>query len=210
MSTDLLITGVSILTLTGPAGPAATDVSVTGGRVTAVGGPREPARRTIDGAGAVLVPLADRTVEEGRPAAERFRDKEIAAGNAATFVLVDRPVSRGEALDQLVVRPAGLRAVVLAGEVVVGPGGEPVTGIGPLAPADPRLGTWIDRSGYLHQALDAQGRYDETRAGRRHAWQGRYWVGGDRIVYLDDTGFWAFGEFVRGELHHAGYVMRQG
>lgn len=70
------------------------------------------------------------------------------------------------------------------------------------------MGTWIDRTGYLHQALDPQGRYDETRAGRRHAWTGQYWVQGDRIVYLDDTGFWAFGEFDGEELHHAGYVMR--
>ena len=36
------------------------------------------------------------------------------------------------------------------------------------------------------------------------------WIDGDRIDYLDDLGFWAFGEFRGEELHHAGYAMRLG
>ncbi|WP_394326748.1 Atu4866 domain-containing protein, partial [Thermobifida halotolerans] len=31
------------------------------------------------------------------------------------------------------------------------------------------------------------------------------WISGSRIDYLDDLGFWAFGEFRDGVLHHAGY-----
>jgi hypothetical protein len=58
--------------------------------------------------------------------------------------------------------------------------------------------------------LTADGRYDETRGGRPHAYEGRYWIDGDRIDYLDDLGFWAFGEFRGEELHHAGYAMRLG
>lgn len=72
-----------------------------------------------------------------------------------------------------------------------------------------RLGIWIDTSDFLHQELTADGRYDETRGGRPHAFQGRFWIDGDRIDYLDDLGFWAFGEFREDELHHAGYAMRR-
>ncbi|MFF0967219.1 Atu4866 domain-containing protein [Streptomyces sp. NPDC003703] len=33
--------------------------------------------------------------------------------------------------------------------------------------------------------------------------QGRYWITGNGIDYLDDLGFWAFGEFRDGCLPHA-------
>ncbi|MBC8091790.1 MAG: Atu4866 domain-containing protein, partial [Pseudonocardia sp.] len=71
----------------------------------------------------------------------------------------------------------------------------------------PHIGVWVDRTDFLHQELTADGRYDETLGGRPHAFRGRYWVDGDRVDYLDDLGFWAFGEFNGDELHHAGYVM---
>ncbi|WP_375000936.1 Atu4866 domain-containing protein [Aeromicrobium sp. CTD01-1L150] len=75
---------------------------------------------------------------------------------------------------------------------------------------DPRrVGVWVDTEDFLHQELTAGGRYDETRGGRPHAFQGRYWVDGDRIDYLDDLGFWAFGRFIGDTLHHAGYTMHQ-
>ncbi|MGY2079982.1 Atu4866 domain-containing protein [Modestobacter sp. SYSU DS0657] len=86
-----------------------------------------------------------------------------------------------------------------------GDGGQPMTagrnGI------HPHVGTWVDETGFLEQELTVDGRYDETRGGRPHAFQGRYWVDGDRIDYLDDLGFWAFGEVRDGVLHHAGYRM---
>ncbi|MFI6704925.1 Atu4866 domain-containing protein [Nonomuraea sp. NPDC050478] len=72
-----------------------------------------------------------------------------------------------------------------------------------------RVGVWIDTEDFLHQELTADGRYDETRGGRAHAYQGRYWIDGERIDYLDDLGFWAFGQFDGDTLHHAGYTMRR-
>ncbi|XMA39898.1 Atu4866 domain-containing protein [Streptomyces albogriseolus] len=93
-----------------------------------------------------------------------------------------------------------------------GPGHRPRTGV-PAAPdltGSPRVGVWIDVKDFLHQELGADGRYDETRGGRPHAYQGRFWIDGDRIDYLDDLGFWAYGEFKGDELHHAGYVMKLG
>jgi len=71
----------------------------------------------------------------------------------------------------------------------------------------PYAGMWIDSTGFLHQELLPEGRYDETRGGRPHAYQGRYWITGTHIEYLDDLGFWAFGEFRDGVLHHADYRL---
>ncbi|WP_052850437.1 Atu4866 domain-containing protein [Streptomyces avicenniae] len=72
-------------------------------------------------------------------------------------------------------------------------------------PAHPLLGLWIDDNGFVRQELLPDGRYDEARGDRPSAYQGRYWINGNRIDYLDDLGFWAFGEFRDGALHHAGY-----
>ncbi|GAA4972148.1 Atu4866 domain-containing protein [Actinoplanes utahensis] len=69
----------------------------------------------------------------------------------------------------------------------------------------------LDRPGrWLHQELLAEGRYDETRGGRRHAYTGRHRLDGDRIDYLDDSGFYAIGSFLGEELYHAEFVMRHG
>ncbi len=212
MSTDLLITQATVLAVGTDASGSVGDVSVSGGRITAVGGVHEEARRTalrtIDGTGATVVPLVVHTIEEERPVGTRYVDKEIAVGNQAMFAVVRRTVARREAVGVFAVQPRDLVAVVLEGKDVVG--GVAQVRMSPLPEGDERLGTWIDRTDYLHQTLDVRGRYDETRAGRKNAWTGQYWVAGDRIVYLDDTGFWAFGEFAGDELHHAGYVMRLG
>ncbi|QBI53005.1 hypothetical protein EKD16_06030 [Streptomonospora litoralis] len=66
-------------------------------------------------------------------------------------------------------------------------------------------GLWVSENGSVRQELLPEGRYDEARGDRRSAYTGRYWVSGHRIDYLDDLGFWAFGEFHDGVLHHAGY-----
>jgi hypothetical protein len=123
------------------------------------------------------------------------------------------------AVATLMFRPERVRALVAAGRPVLWAGTDaagrataPETGI-PAAPdltGSPRVGVWIDQKDFLHQELTADGRYDETRGGRPHAYQGRYWIDGDRIDYLDDLGFWAYGEFRGDELHHAGYVMKLG
>lgn len=71
------------------------------------------------------------------------------------------------------------------------------------------LGTWIDENDFVHQTLTADGRYDETRGGRAHAFQGSFWITGERIDYRDDLGFWAFGEFKDDVLYHAGYTFHR-
>ncbi|MEU7860782.1 Atu4866 domain-containing protein [Nonomuraea sp. NPDC049141] len=67
------------------------------------------------------------------------------------------------------------------------------------------LGLWVDDHDFVRQRLLPDGRYDEARGDRPSAYRGRYWINGARIDYLDDLGFWAYGEFRDGELHHAGY-----
>jgi hypothetical protein len=72
-------------------------------------------------------------------------------------------------------------------------------------PDHPYVGLWVDENGFVRQELLPDGRYDEARGDRPSAYQGRYWISGTRIDYLDDLGFWAFGEFQDDTLHHAGY-----
>ena len=79
----------------------------------------------------------------------------------------------------------------------------------PPAVPEHLLGTWIDEKDFVHQHLSADGRYDETRGGRKHAFQGAFWIDGNRVDYRDDLGFWAFGEFADGLLHHAGYTFHR-
>ena len=59
----------------------------------------------------------------------------------------------------------------------------------------------------MTQHLRPDGRYSETRNGREDAWTGRYWTSGPHIVYLDDTGFWAYGQRRDEVLHHAHFVL---
>ncbi|WP_279329134.1 Atu4866 domain-containing protein [Streptomyces sp. OS603R] len=68
----------------------------------------------------------------------------------------------------------------------------------------------MTRTGLLRQELTADGRYDETRGGRTHAHQGRFWIDGDRVDDLDDLGFRRTGGTKGDELHHAGHVMKRG
>ncbi|MER7640395.1 Atu4866 domain-containing protein [Streptomyces sp. NPDC126522] len=119
----------------------------------------------------------------------------------------------------LLTRPEEVRALIAAGRPVLwsgtdAPGRAGAAEAGIPAAQDltgsPRVGVWIDEHDFLQQELTAGGRYDETRGGRPHAYEGRYWIDGDRVDYLDDLGFWAYGEFRGDELHHAGYAMRLG
>ena len=70
-----------------------------------------------------------------------------------------------------------------------------------------KVGMWIDENDFLRQELLPDGRYDEARGDRPSAYQGQYWVTGSKILYLDDLGFWAFGEFRDNILYHAGYRL---
>jgi len=143
----------------------------------------------------------------------------LTPGNAGDLLVVPDEFAPDVASAQatLLARPEQVRALMAGGRPVLWAGTDapgrptaPEAGI-PAAQdltGSPRVGVWIDKNDFLHQELTADGRYDETRGGRPHAYQGRYWIDGDRIDYLDDLGFWAFGEFQGEELHHAGYAMR--
>lgn len=74
----------------------------------------------------------------------------------------------------------------------------------------PYVGMWMTTDGRIRHELLPDGRYDEARDGRPHAYQGSYRVTGSHIDYVDDTGFTADGEFVsHDKLHHAGMVLRR-
>jgi hypothetical protein len=155
----------------------------------------------------------------GQVGARKLRTQDrgtLAAGAAATFAVLrreDAPDLRA-AWDTLLRRPEAVLALVVDGDVAQW-GGTRLIEAADHGPADggaadsPYLGTWVDETGFLHQSLTADGRYDETRGGREHAFQGRFWITGDRIEYLDDLGFWAYGDFVDGTLHHGGYVLQR-
>lgn len=209
--TELLVRDVRILSLDPAYDGRVSSLRVVGERIAAVtdsGLAAGAQTLEIPAAGATLVPLLDATVLSEHP------DRDGCAvpnpGSQASFVVVTGGVTRTAALHQLVVTPERLLLAVVDGQIVARDG-EPIVDSRAHANAvgalDPRWGTWVDRTGYLHQHLHSTGRYDETRAGRPNAYTGAFWLYRDRIVYLDDSGFWAFGRFVGEELHHAGFVM---
>ncbi|MBP1876428.1 hypothetical protein J2Z19_006178 [Ensifer adhaerens] len=73
----------------------------------------------------------------------------------------------------------------------------------------PYVGMWVTEDGHVRHNLQPNGRYDEARGKRQSAYRGRYWVTGDHIDYVDDTGFTADGNFVDGVLHHGGMTLRR-
>ncbi|MBC7942219.1 MAG: Atu4866 domain-containing protein [Chitinophagaceae bacterium] len=79
----------------------------------------------------------------------------------------------------------------------------------PTPQSHPYLGMWVTEDGHIRHELLPSGRYDEQRGDRKSAYVGKYWIQGDRIEYLDDTGFTADGEFRDGVFHHGGYVFRR-
>ncbi|WP_428964834.1 Atu4866 domain-containing protein [Micromonospora fluostatini] len=71
----------------------------------------------------------------------------------------------------------------------------------------PYVGMWVTADGHIRQMLLANGRYDEARGARQSAYTGSYEILGDRIEYVDDTGFSADGTFDEDVLHHGGFVF---
>jgi hypothetical protein len=69
------------------------------------------------------------------------------------------------------------------------------------------VGMWVTADGRIRHELLAGGRYDEARGKKKSAYQGRYWLEGDHVEYVDDTGFTADGEFRDSVLYHAGMVL---
>jgi hypothetical protein len=190
------------------------DLWVEDGRITRVGPrgneTRPPQARVIEANGASVVPLLVESSVRARP--EGWRDVyDLNPGNTATFVVTRQRVSESAIRQMLIVRPNDLLAVVVSGRVEAWRG-EPVRPAEtPISDdeADQWHGVWVDESRALEQHLLANGRYTETRNGQTDAYTGRYWVHDGRITYLDDTGFWAFGELLDGVLHHAGFVMHK-
>ncbi|MEV4707273.1 Atu4866 domain-containing protein [Actinoplanes sp. NPDC049316] len=131
----------------------------------------------------------------------------LAPGSPATFAVID--ADGRNAWEYVIWRPEHAVLVVVDGKPRGTGSPTTVPDLAQVPAGGPYIGMWVDESGFLHQELAADGRYDETRGGRPHAYQGSFWIDGDRIVYLDDLGFWAYGEFLGGVLHHAGYVLHR-
>ncbi|MBF4588232.1 Atu4866 domain-containing protein [Curtobacterium sp. VKM Ac-2887] len=73
----------------------------------------------------------------------------------------------------------------------------------------PYVGLWVTADGRIRQRLLPDGRYVEARDDREAAYTGAYRVEGSTILYRDDTGFSADGEFRDDVLFHAGMVMHR-
>ena len=166
----------------------------------------------VDCTGFTIAPAIIDTVALAGLRSSRDRVGSLTPGNPATFGVVP---STGTGPMEMLVWHAADAAVIIADGVLQQWNGRRLTSpaeetdLG-RTPVDSRyLGTWVDETGFLHQELTAEGRYDETRGGRPHAYRGAFWIDGDRVVYRDDLGFWAYGQFRDGVLHHAGYVLHR-
>lgn len=184
------------------------DVLVADGAVVRVGtGLQDDGALLVDCSGLTLLPAV---VGAAGPGPDRVGS--LAPGSPATFGVVR--TARPGPLEKVVWYTADAVAVVVDGVPRQWNGrrladrvDEPVPAAAPVAGAF--LGAWVDERRDVVQELTADGRYDETRSGRRHAYQGSYWVEGERVVYRDDLGFWAYGRFRNGVLDHADFVFRR-
>jgi hypothetical protein len=136
-------------------------------------------------------------------AASRSR---AAADAHQTFAVLRRGVRASYFRGTLLVSPPDLAALVIDGQLLARDG-QPLDDVD-LDHDDARwVGAWHDESRGLIQHLRPEGRYSETRDGRVDAYTGRFWAHDATIAYLDDSGFWAFGEQADGVLLHADFVM---
>jgi hypothetical protein len=200
------------------------DVLLGGTRVVGVGpglltAADDDGAIVVDCDGYAIVPaVVDTASISGLRASNHRATTAIAPGNPATFAIIPADATEpGDATERRFLRsPESAHGVVLDGRIALWAGrvldaASTETGEGTdAAPsAEERLGTWVDENEFVHQSLTADGRYDETRGGREHAFQGDFWITGDRIDYRDDLGFWAFGEFSGDSLQHAGYTFHR-
>lgn len=219
----VLYAGARVLTLDPVVGdmPDA-DVLLGGAMVVGVG----PGLRTaaeddgmyiVECGGATIVPaVVDHLAVQGLRATRGQRAGTLAPGMPGSFAVLPTRLAHdlSAAVGTMASQPEQVLAYVANGVAQTWNGRalheQEAAGDALRDPNDsPYLGMWIDETGFLHQELTADGRYDETRGGRPNAFQGRFWIEGDRIDYLDDLGFWAFGDFREGVLYHAGYVLRR-
>ncbi|MDH5832852.1 Atu4866 domain-containing protein [Luteimonas kalidii] len=102
--------------------------------------------------------------------------------------------------------PAAVVSALLAGAL----GAAEPSAAEPASAPHPYVGMWVTEDRHVRHELLPNGRYDEARGTRESAYQGRYTVSGNRIDYVDDTGFTADGVFVEADvLHHGGMVLRR-
>ena len=219
----ILYAGAEVLTLDPVVGDMPTaDVLVGGPTVVGVGpglltAAEDDGMFVVDCTGTTIVPVVvDHLAVLGLRSARSRRVGTLAPGMPATFAVIPTALAPdlSTAVETMTRHPERVLAFVADG-VAQTWGGRALH----ASAADqdelsdpstsPHLGMWIDETDFLHQELTAAGRYDETRGGRPHAFEGRFWIDGDRIDYLDDLGFWAFGEFRDGVLYHAGYVLHR-
>jgi hypothetical protein len=126
------------------------------------------------------------------------------------YAVVRGQVRELRAGDTLIVSPGDLDEVVVDGVTLARDGRatpEADAEHGTPAWTERWVGAWADEAQAMTQHLLPAGRYTETRSGRVDAWTGRFWTRGAVIAYLDDTGFWAFGELREGVLLHAHFVL---
>lgn len=203
----VVLTGAVVRTLDPAVGDlVGADVLVAGAVVTRVGrGLRDAAgrdARVVDCTGATLVPAA----ADASP-----RVGTLAPGSPATFGVLPAPSARPVPLEEVVWYADG--AVLWVDGVAPGAGAGRARGRARVRPGRTVEGllvrTWYDERADVVQELGPDGRYDETRGGRRHAYQGCYWVHGDHVVYRDDLGFWAYGVLRGTTLHHARFRFRR-
>ncbi|CAA9267230.1 MAG: hypothetical protein AVDCRST_MAG57-2911 [uncultured Blastococcus sp.] len=219
----VLYSGAKVLTLDPVVGDMPTaDVLIGGPTVVGVGpglltAADDDGMYVVPCAGLTIVPaVVDHLAVQGLRSARDQRVGTLAPGMPATFAVLPTELAAdlNAAVETMSKHPEQVLAFVADG-VARSWNGRSLHAAAPAGdelrdPSDsPYLGMWIDETGFLHQELTADGRYDETRGGRPNAFQGKFWIDGERIDYLDDLGFWAFGDFREGVLFHAGYVLRR-
>ncbi|MGW6459727.1 Atu4866 domain-containing protein, partial [Streptomyces sp. NPDC055078] len=158
----------------------------------------------IDCAGTVVLPSgADLSGSGGH--------RTLTPGESADITVLRLADAPGTPAGAVPARGTHLDVVITAGEVrrwnglPLAPEATDTAAAERLPTSDahhPYTGMWVDENGFVRQELLPGGRYDEARGDRQSAYQGRYWINGNRIDYLDDLGFWAFGEFQGDTLHH--------
>ncbi|WP_434450054.1 Atu4866 domain-containing protein [Lentzea sp. E54] len=158
----------------------------------------------IDCAGTVVLP-------DATDFSEPRKSRTLTPGEAADIAVLRLADAPGTPAGATPARGGHLDVLITDGQVRVW-NGRPLDDTSPVTheepphdPAHPYVGMWVNENNFVRQELLPDGRYDEARGDRASAYQGRYWINGTRIDYLDDLGFWAFGEFENGTLHHAGY-----
>ncbi|MFZ4896385.1 Atu4866 domain-containing protein [Plantibacter sp. Mn2098] len=156
----------------------------------------------LEASGASVVPIL---IDSAIDAQGRGTDLELAIGRSAVFVVIRGTVPTSRIGEMLIVNSRDVLAVVLEDRVVTWDG----LVAGPGDPSPNWVGAWTDARRGMTQFLTQDGRYSETRGGHTDAYTGRFWAHRQWVAYLDDTGFWAFGQKAEGALYHGGFVLRR-